>query len=100
MSIIVLIYQEVEEVTVKPTVLKLDRGPYKLKIDPVANRIYISNKNSNSILVIDCQSDRLLERIKMKAPRGGNVIATRTIMETPAVKMTMLIRTLRPHPSL
>jgi YVTN family beta-propeller protein len=66
---LVLIYPEVEEVTVKPTVLKLDRGPHKLKIDPISNRIYIANKNSNSILVLDGQSDQLIERIKIEAPR-------------------------------
>jgi YVTN family beta-propeller protein len=66
---LVLIYPEVEEVTVKPTVLKLDRGPHKLKIDPISNRIYIANKNSNSILVLDGQSDQLIKRIKIEAPR-------------------------------
>ena len=64
----VLIYPEIEEVTVKPTVLGLDRGPHKLKVDVISNTIYVANKNSNSILVIDGKSDRLIERIKIEAP--------------------------------
>jgi len=73
----------VEEVTVRPTILKLDRGPHKLKIDPVTNRIYIANKNSNSILVIDGQSDRLIERIKIEAPHD-------LIIDSEAQKMYVL----------
>ncbi len=68
----VVIYTDTEVVKVKPTVLSLDRGPDRLKVDPLTNMIYVANKNSNSILVVDGQSDRVINRIKIEAPKEKN----------------------------
>ena len=49
--------------------IKIEKGDHFLAINPETNTVYVSNNKSNSILVIDGSSNKVVDRIEIQRPR-------------------------------
>jgi YVTN family beta-propeller protein len=62
-----LVIQETREPK-RVDVIKIEKGPHFMSINPVTNRIYLSNCMSDAILVIDCLTNTVIDTIKVPKP--------------------------------